>query len=249
MSKKLIDEKLAERVVRHTNDYSKFKVMKGNREVNQKHVTQLIKLMVENGNLTDQFPIIVAKDGLVIDGQHRLEALKTLGWEVGYMVEERATIETVRAINQGNRNWSWRDIAYSYSALGNDEYGWFVDFVDEFGYGFNPMLALCAGKGARSGYRRNYAKGELKIKDKGQVLGIAKQMTDITDLLNNDNSELLYALMAIMRSPVYDHDRMLKKLEQQADTIPTRGLQADYKRRLEEIYNFGYPEENKVRLF
>ena len=233
-----------------TNNYEIFKEMPGNRLVDEAHVKRLQKLMLTNGNLTSEFPIIVDKEGYVVDGQHRLAALKGLGWEIGYRVEEAATIETVRAINQGNRNWSWRDLAYSYASRGNDNYNWFLSFIDQYGLRFSPALIIASGKrGGKDSALGDFQRGELMIADKAKAHDTANQMVAIqrqTGIYNNDFS---FALITIMRSPAYDHERMMKKIRQQGEMLSERAKRGDYMRQLEEIYNFGFSEGSRSRLF
>lgn len=234
--------------VKSTKDYAQFKRMEGNREVNPNHIKQLQKLMLTNGNLTQEFPIIVDPNNYVIDGQHRLEALKGLGWEVGYRIEENATIDTVRAINQGNSNWGWRDVAYSYAERGNENYVWFLSFVDQYGLRFNPALKVATGSG-QDGRRKSFTSGEMKISDKAVAHDIARQIVEISRLVQISNTDFYHALISIMRSPSYNHERMMNKLRQQGELLPDKARQTDYMRRLEEMFNFGFIEENRLRLF
>lgn len=247
-----VNEKLATREIKRTNDHDKFKTLKGNRTINQAHVNQLVKLLVANGNLTDQFPIVVDKKGYVIDGQHRLEALRILDWEVGYIVEHNATIDTVRHINQGNRNWNWRDIAESYANLGNKEYEWFIDFVDSY-EGLSYTLAtrfVSLGNGRNNDTARAIFKsGDMVIEDKMQAKLFAEQWDEIKEIVDIGIHDFGKALNRIFRSPYYDHERMVAKVQSLGHTLPAKANESDYLRLLEEMYNHAVHEENRVRLF
>lgn len=246
--KKKIVSSVLTREIHLTNDYKTFKTLDGNRVVDEHHVKQLQKLMLKNGNLTHEFPIVVDSEGYVIDGQHRLEALKGLGWEIGYRIEEGATIDTVRAINQGNRNWSWRDLAYSYASRGSEPYAWFLNFVDQYGLRFHPALVIASSIQGRMNTAK-FNSGDLVIPDKARAHDAARQVVEIQRLVQIVNGDFSSALINVMRSPAYDHDRMLNKLRQQGELLPPKARHTDYMRRLEDMYNFGYSEENRVRLF
>lgn len=243
------DKVVGNKDVLSTIDYGKFKVMEGNRNVDPNHVKRLTKLMLENGNLTYEFPIVVDKDGYVVDGQHRLEALRSLGWEVGYIIEETATIDTVRAINRGNRNWSWRDIAQSYANLGNEHYAWFLQFVDTYDLRFSPALELAGGKYSRRNPSKGFQAGEFMIPNKAEAHDLAKEVNELQAVIDNHSNDLCHALIVIVRSPAYNHDRMLQKMKAMGDRIPAKAKRSVYLRELEDLYNFGYPEDNKARLF
>lgn len=70
-----------------TKDYSIFKKLDGNRPINRHHIKRLVKSISEDNQL-QLHPIIINKDFCVIDGQHRLEAAKTLGIEIFYLRSE-----------------------------------------------------------------------------------------------------------------------------------------------------------------
>lgn len=63
--------------IKRTNNYDMFKRLEGNRFVDPKKVNKLKKSINEVGYISN--PIIVNEKMEVIDGQHRLEALKELG--------------------------------------------------------------------------------------------------------------------------------------------------------------------------
>ncbi len=62
-------------VIRNTYDYGKFKLIGINRIVDKKHATTIAEAILFR-NLLHLFPIIVNTDWEVMDGQHRLSAVK-----------------------------------------------------------------------------------------------------------------------------------------------------------------------------
>lgn len=242
---------VGDRTIHSTSDYSQFKVMEGNRNVSRVHVKELQRLMIDNGNLTNNFPIIVNKNFEVLDGQHRLQALQELGWEVAYVIEDGATINMVRAINLGNKNWNWRDIAESYETLGNHEYGWFLRYLDRHGLSFSIAMRFCDLNAGRNVSSSDYYQGYLFIADKTKAEEMAEHYKEVLKYLPEDISqrEIAYSIFNLRKSPYYDGERMIHKLEQLGHTLPLRASVPDYTRKLEEIFNNGYAPENKARLF
>ena len=243
------DKVINQRDVLSTKDYDQFKILEGNREINVSNVKSLQKLMLNNGNLTYEFPVIVDKDMYVIDGQHRIEALKGLGWEVGYTIEGAATIDTVRAINQGGRNWSWRDVAHSYAARGDEHYKWFLSFADMYELPFSPTLLIATGGKGENSNRAAFKRGSFKVYDKAKAHDTAKQVTEIQRLVQLKGGDFTFALIMAMQSPAYNHERMMHKLRSEGERLPGKAKRSDYLRALEDMFNFGYPEDNRVRLF
>lgn len=250
MSKANSSIEVGDRTIKSTSDYTIFKTMHGNRNVNDNHVKELQRLLVDNGNLTNQFPIVVNDEMEVIDGQHRLEALKGLGWEVAYIVETGATLNMVRAINLGNKNWNWRDMAESYASLGNKEYDWFLRFVDSQKLNYSLGMKF-AGQNIDKRTSGDYYQGYMFIEEKTKAVEMAEHFHAAMSHVEEGMSQrdFGYALYRLRQSPNYDDARMLKKLSEKGYTLPTKASQADFMRKLEEIYNDQLSADNKVRLF
>ena len=69
--------------VNSTNDYLKFKTLKGNRNVNKLHVRRLKESFKEAYLLS---PIIVNQNFEIIDGQHRFEAAKSMELPINFII-------------------------------------------------------------------------------------------------------------------------------------------------------------------
>lgn len=233
-----------------TTDYGFFKIMEANRNIDPQHVKTVQRLMLKNGNLTGEFPIIVDKEGYVIDGQHRLEALKGLGWEVGYRVEENATIETVRSINQGGRNWTWRDVADSYAKQGNTNYKWFLTFIDQYGLNFTPALTIVLNADGSSNVNRaKFFEGDMVIENKAAAYDYAGYIVQASRIAGITNNDFFKAMVKIVASPHYNHERMIQKLRELGDQLPEKAATSVYQRDLEDIFNNRLADDKKVRLF
>lgn len=76
--------------IQQTKDYTIFKKLDGNRPINRHHIKRLVKSISEDNQL-HLHPIIINKDFCVIDGQHRLEAAKTIGTDIFYLQSDTVT--------------------------------------------------------------------------------------------------------------------------------------------------------------
>lgn len=250
--------------IMETTDYDIFILVGGNRAVDKQHVARLKRKMIDNGNLTQSFPIVVNEKMEVIDGQHRLTALKELDWPVFYTVQKHLTLDTVRAINTASKNWSWKDYAESYASLGNEEYKRFLAMYHHFGYNYAILHYYAMGghsgsKGTRtedvgrSSRTSKFFKGDFKFPDQAKTFEQLKLLQEVEDVLMPDhtmNRELAYALHTAFTSEDYDHKRMLDKMESYGVTAIRRyRTRLDYLRALEDIYNWHVHEENRARLF
>lgn len=103
-----------------TDEFEKFKVLGGNRNVTEARKKMLVKSIDENGYITN--PIIVNENFEVIDGQGRLEACKELYVPVAYTVVDGIGINECMILNQNMKNWTIREFVESYAELGNPDY-------------------------------------------------------------------------------------------------------------------------------
>lgn len=230
-----------------TTDYDKFSVLDGNRSISFRHVRELKRLINANGNLNDKFPIKVNAELQILDGQHRFQALRELELPIVYEVIEGANINTVRAINLGNRNWDWKDMAQSYHDLGNEEYGWFLNYVSEYELPFLVALSFCdqpASRGQASPFNRGY----LLVEDKPKAVKIAEHYQQIRVMTGLTHRDFALALRMLHMNEDYDEERMVKKLAERGDSLPLKATRMDYARELEEIYNYGL-SVSRTRLF
>ena len=239
--------------VQETKDYKKFKNLKGNRALDNQHVHELITSFTRHGNLTNEFPIVVNEHMEIIDGQHRVAALKQLGWPVGYRVQEGLTIDTVRHINIAQKNWNWLDYANSYASLGNENYKRVLEIHEQFGYGFN-VLALYGGfTGLKSKVASGqYVSGELIFtpEQKEKTIKLLTMLKECEELLEPPRDRVFKrAMYTIFQSPEYDHERMLHKFGQYGDRLKSYSLVNDYLRAIEDVYNFNAKEGYVRRLF
>lgn len=235
--------------VEETTDYDLFVHLAGNRMVSTKHVKQLLKKMEKEGNLTQVSPIDVNEKMEVIDGQHRLEALRQLGWPVFYTVKKGLTIDTVQSLNTGVQNWTWFDYAWSYSQQGNDQYTRFLNMWEYFGYSFT-ILQYYATNGASSGHKSGaFSRGDFEFFDQEEAFRLLKQYRDIVEASDHNTSKFAQALYDIMRLPHYDHVRMVRKMKKFSNDLKRYTIKLDYLRAIEDVYNTYVPEEEKVRLF
>ena len=99
-------------VIFETTDYDKFSFSKMNRECDYKHVERLKKEMQERFIRTN---IIVDNQYVILDGQHRYEAIKDLGLPLTYTVIDSENSETeIITMNTNTKNWQNDDFLNFY---------------------------------------------------------------------------------------------------------------------------------------
>ena len=110
-----------------TKDYKEFSYYKFNRDIDKRKVAKLKKSIQKTGQVIN--PITVSLEGKVIDGQHRLEALKEMKMPVYYVVR-RINGTIMRELIEGNNvvdKWKPIHFCKAYAETGNLEYQKILD--------------------------------------------------------------------------------------------------------------------------
>jgi len=123
-------------MIYQTIDYSIFQRMEGNRPINQLHVKRLAKSMNERGFIP-AYHIVVNEGMILVDGQHRLEAAKSLGVPVFYVIQPDIDIHINRDLNSTSKGWSVNDYLDSFVEQGLTDYIAMKEFSQRY-----PMLSV-----------------------------------------------------------------------------------------------------------
>lgn len=223
-----------------TNDYKKFKTIAGNRLEDKQHTRALIRKIEKEGNLTQYFPIIVNERMEIIDGLHRLRALEGLGYPVFYEIKSGLNVDSVISFNTGTKNWNWQDYAHSWMERGNKNYAQLLELYDmykdtkvRFG---TLMYYLSGGRDAMKHQATTYKEGNFIVKDFDSARKLLGQYYEIVDAAGHNTREFSYAMNKYMRTPKYDHQKMIQKAATYGDRLERCYSVYDYLSALEEIY-------------
>lgn len=115
-----------------TYDYGKFKRLEGNREV--KNFTRVLDSINTVGVILN--PVLVNEKFEIIDGQHRFEALKSMGLPVYYIMQEGIGRKECTYLNIGQTNWTTTDFINKYASEGIQDYKYLQMLLSEYGKTF-----------------------------------------------------------------------------------------------------------------
>lgn len=175
-----------------TDDFEKFKVLDGNRNVTDGRKKMLIKSIDENGYITN--PIIVNENYEVIDGQGRLESCKELGVPIAYTIVDGIGIEECMVLNQNMKNWTIKEFIDSYASLGNQDYIRLRDLIDLTDRGIRViMFAINSTHYGSAGDAIRLGKLKVSEKQYDHALDALSYLDHFTPYINKiqGRSELL----------------------------------------------------------
>lgn len=231
-----------------TNDYSMFKHINGNRNINKLHLKRLTESIAEK---YIEVPIIVNSNNQIIDGQHRFEAAKELGKDVYYIKVKNLNLDDVHRLNTNSKNWTAEEYMQGYCELGLEDYIKYRDFKRKYGFGHNETNAILTNRSRMSGSKNtDFNDGVFKILDYDLAVKNAEKICMVREYYEGYKRRyFVYAMLELFENPDYSHVEFLNKLSFQSVKLQDCTDVKGYLILIEDIYNFKRSKNNKVRFF
>lgn len=219
-----------------TRDYKKFRVLKGNRRIQDAHVARLMEAFTEDASISSYNPILINEKWEIIDGQHRYEALKQLDLPVYYMMQPGLDISDTIDLNTGKKSWRPDDYAYSFMEQGKDQYETYLWFKDEYGLNHDVLMRYLSLDAHMT--TRLFKEGQFVVPDADESEELCNALQLMAPYYNRwNNRSFALGFFYLWTAPDYDHDKMLRQLQSHRNAITDRGTPAQYLEMLEKVYN------------
>lgn len=237
--------------VYHTTNYNAFKIIKGNRKLNQNKIIRIKDAINGSLDMLRFCPIIVDSEMNVIDGQHRLQICKDMKRPVYYVISTyKVTLRNVARLNANTEKWKTIDYITCWIQNGDQGYVKAKEIVEDSGIGYAVILGLLHN-GNASTYKDTVEDDSKKSQHQLVKDGILKiSHLTYTELLIDEfkkvrnhcdgagNRSLISAIERLIEYGEYKSDVMIKKIEDSNMRIEARSSPKDYLKQIEEIYNF-----------
>lgn len=236
--------------VHTTTNYSQFKFINGNRDVNQLHLTRLKESIKKNHLITI---VMVNQNFEIIDGQHRFLICQELKLPINYIVVKNYGLNEVQILNANMKNWQTTDYVNGYCDLGYKDYIIYRDFVAEYGFQSQVAILLLTGEHQSGSNEINpatkFKEGLFKVKD----LNNAKRMADKIMMIEPYykgylRRSFILALFGMFKNDNFEFTEFITKLKQQPTTLQDCTSTSQYKSLIEEIYNYRRREKVNLRF-
>lgn len=226
-----------------TKDHTRFQSHDTNRDLDESHVKDLMEKMKKT-NLLFANPIKVDEGYKVIDGQHRLEAAKRLGYEVYFIKDFRLKERDMIMLNSTQKVWTLNDYMHFYLTKKSLEYIKLDNFMKENGISLQLAIALCdqwRSSKAMARFRDgdfvfNDAFGKDLIEKANGVIELIKNRIGFKPFLKS--TSFFKAICVMLSTSSIDHEMFFTKVNMQ---LPKIGHQTSVKLYIDmflEIYNY-----------
>jgi hypothetical protein len=234
-----------------TYDYSLFRKLKGNRDILEPHLKAITKSIEEDGY--SYCAIQVNEKYEVVEGQHHLEACKSLNLPVYYYIVEGANIDDVTVMNTHRKNWGFDQWLNRYVKYNYQEYKIYQHFYDQWGFDhWSTIFLLCRTKGVRGRgtLKKTFEIGELKIETLEEGKKWSKRIMDIEQFYSNyKRRAFIQAMIRVFHDSAYNHKTFLKKLSLVRDRLYDCSTVGLYLQRIDDIMNYSTPKNQRVNFY
>jgi len=250
-----------------TDEYEMFKHKTGNRPIDPRLVDKIYNSILENGWFESS--IIIVGDGLcVLDGQHRIEALKKFAekyqirYKLKYMVDRNLDdLKKITIWQTARKGWTNMDYALSFIEQGVDDYRIYVEFMSKHKFPFNKQIkrsgkmghsvALCllGNSNNPSLDAQRFKRGKIKIFNIDLADKFANRLKEIYVYFPHATHSMFARVMvSLWNNPLFDHDEFMNKLIRNREMLFRCATSMQYYRTIEDIYNYGRREKSRVSL-
>jgi hypothetical protein len=213
---------------------------KQNREVKTKTVLSLKESMTKFGFIPGR-PVLITKEWVIVDGQHRFLAARDLGIEIEFEILEGDYLDKMIHLNSTQSNWTLEDYVNSYASQNIDCYRKLLKFKEKYDLNLSSAITIFFSPSVKS----------VNIK-KGEILKINSNADQVADFISNCHTIAYNKDNKFVRAIVSVYDKLTKsqlsKLKSRLIIVPKLSNSSDFITAFENIINKGKRGDYKVDL-
>jgi hypothetical protein len=235
-------------MVFQSSDYGSFKMLTGNRELNETKIKRIIRDINHGIDVLKYYPItVVEKNGRmeIHDGQHRFYICKKLKKPVHYIImHEERELSDIAKINSNTEKWKVKDFINCYTQQGNKSYELLQQFMDKYRYSPTVSIKLLSSgsPGTESGLGNDtheFQRGKFEAKNYKEAVAFAEKALLFDCFQYYRDRGFLIAIDRIMKAGKVDLLEMAEKVKKNADLMKKQTGFKEYLFTLEMIMNKG----------
>jgi hypothetical protein len=230
-------------IVYHTTNYSIFNIAEEglNRIVTANKISALMT-EIQRINLLPHNPIIINSDYVIIDGQTRFYAAQKLNLPIYFTINTNLTIQDASNINYVQKPWNIMDYINHYAALKNEHYMFILDIYNKTDISITTLANIFM---RGSAYERGFSPHIIRTglfktihKEMGlKLIEYAKDYSKFNQFSYWKSRKFLTALSTVITNKLYDHQKMLLKLQQVPYLMENKVSTEAFISTIEQIYN------------
>lgn len=231
-----------------TNEHAKFRMVNGNRQLNEGKINRIIKEINEGNDMLRYYPIQVQenKDRLdILDGQHRFYICKKLKRPVYYIiVTEKKTMPEIAKINSNVEKWKPTDYLNCYIQNGNNNYVVLRDYMEKTGIALHTALKLLHSgnpgtEGTLPDLASNFHNGHFEVKYLPEAEDLFTNISMFRDFPAYASRGFCIAIYRIAKAGLITIADLAQAYKKRPEMLTMQPNYKGYVNTLEQIVNVG----------
>ena len=250
-----------------TNNLEQFNNYDFNRDLDLGHV-RLLANRIKDFTLC---PLVCTYDNdklFILDGQHRLEVAKRKNSTIYYRIIDNVDSLDIASL-QVKKNWTLLNWVKFWAYNGKNDFVKLLEFHNSYKLSINTLAAMLTtphintdineGRFIYKNYSvKQISTGKFQIKNEKFALMILTQLKDYP-LSFRKNNRFIKSLIAVNNAfnpgkrdnifAEYNHLRMQKIIKRYPEKFEVKASIIDFMRMIEDNYNIGISQQNRLRFF
>lgn len=222
-----------------TSDHDLFTSFTSNREIDDKHVAQLVK-SIQSRNLLCINPILVDSKMRIIDGQHRLEAARLLKVDIYYIVSDEVDRLDISKLNSNQKNWNAMDYINFHTVEGNPEFLKLSKFINTYpDLKVSVILTIISSKFTRN--TNAVKEGILDVENINFGHQVAQALAVLNEKYRHEfiyDSRFPIALARAMQDENFTLETFIKRIDLNPRAFVRCTTTKESYKMIQEIYNY-----------
>ncbi|MBK7885160.1 MAG: hypothetical protein IPJ81_16255 [Chitinophagaceae bacterium] len=235
-------------VVFQSKEYNNFEMVNGNRALNQKKISRIIKEIESGNDMLSYYPIQVRVENeklKILDGQHRYFISKKLKRPIYYiLVTENKSMSDIAKVNSNVEKWKAQDFINCYIQQKNNDYNKLQEFLDMYKINIGTTLRLLTNgnpgtEGSSPELTKIFEHGLLKITHWDEAIEIANDCKRFEKFLYWRDRAFIIAIYRIKKAALISIDDLVSNFNKRPEMLVKQVSQKDYIYNLEQLVNVG----------
>lgn len=236
-----------------SKEYSQFKMLVGNRELNATKIKKIIN-DIENGTDVLRYcPIMVSeKNGRleIIDGQHRFYVSRKIKSPVWYIIAQDMSLYDIAKMNSNTEKWKSKDFVNCYVQLGNKNYNKLQELMDKYPAPISSMILMLQRgtviDGSGGNIKKGFERGEFEVNYLDFTVNLLEHCNRI-ESPNRFSRHFIMAIDKIIQAGKVNIDEVISKINTAPEALEPQGSYKAYLTNMENIYN--HKKQKRVVIF
>ncbi|MFM2385708.1 MAG: hypothetical protein RL660_465 [Bacteroidota bacterium] len=248
-----MNTKLAAVQIQQTYNYKQFKLLQGNRAINERKVKKIIDDIDDGLNMLPYVPIVVDKDFNIIDGQHRYSVSKILKQPVYFVVADEKTVYEIAKINSRTERWKKKDFLECYLSQGNVNYMHINKLIVDYAMTITSAVALLhkgykiTEGGIGGSINEAFERGTFVARFVNEATHVAQTITEHFEWYPFSRStDFVAAVARLLVADKVDWPQLKEQLNRNSALLTPQPSSKAYLSKIEEIYNYGKKQRRTI---